>query len=230
MRLSRGLEATLALALREARQRRHEYLCIEHVLYALLHDDAVAEIVRACGGDVERLKRDLVAYLEGQIERLPEGHDTLPQQTLGFQRILQRAAAHVQSSGKEEIDGPNLLVAIFREPDSHAAYLLAKQGITRLDVVSYLSHGISKVAEPSPASDGDAEEAEEDGDTAPRGRRDPLTAFTVNLVEQAAAGRIDPLVGRARELDLRRVHHRGRVPEQEQYLKRQSAIGNRRSS
>ena len=88
MRLSRGLEATLALALREARQRRHEYLCIEHVLYALLHDDAVAEIVRACGGDVERLKRDLVAYLEGQIERLPEGHDTLPQQTLGFQRIL----------------------------------------------------------------------------------------------------------------------------------------------
>jgi ATP-dependent Clp protease ATP-binding subunit ClpA len=205
MRLSRGLEATLALALREARHRRHEYLCIEHVLYALLHDDAVAEVVRACGGDVERLKRDLIAFLDSQVERLPDGHDALPQQTIGFQRVLQRAAAHVQSSGKDEIDGRNLLVAIFREPDSHAAYLLAKQGITRLDVVSYLSHGISKVAEtPSPEGDEQAEGGEE-GDAEPARRRDPLSAFTVNLVEQAAAGRIDPLIGRARELE-RTIH------------------------
>jgi ATP-dependent Clp protease ATP-binding subunit ClpA len=206
MRLSRALESSLARAVREARTRRHEYLCIEHVLYALLHDADVADVIRACGGDVGALKRELAAYLDEQLERLPDGSDAPPQQTLGFQRILQRAAAHVQSAGKQEIDGRNVLVAIFREPDSQAAYLLGRQGITRLDVVSYLSHGISKVAEgPSPGGE-EADEADEtEGEGGPRRLRDPLSAFTENLVERAAAGRIDPLIGRGRELD-RTIH------------------------
>jgi ATP-dependent Clp protease ATP-binding subunit ClpA len=206
VRLSRGLESSLTLALREARDRRHEYLCIEHVLYALLLDPGVIEVLRACGGDVEALRRDLAAYLDERLDRLPLDKDGPPQQTLGFQRILQRAAAHVQSAGKDEIDGRNVLVAIFREPDSHAAYLLARQGISRLDVVSYISHGIAKVPEgAAPAGDESEADADDDGEEGPRPARDPLAAFTVNLVERAAAGKIDPLIGRAHEIE-RTVH------------------------
>jgi ATP-dependent Clp protease ATP-binding subunit ClpA len=204
VRLSRTLEGSLALAVREARVRQHEFLCIEHVLYALLDDERVAEVLAACDGDVERLKQELRAYLDEKLERLPEGHDAPPQQTLGFQRILQRAAAHVQSAGKEEIDGRDVLVAIFREPESQAAYLLAQQGITRLDVLSYISHGITKTPQaPGPEDAGESAEGDDEG--APRRARDPLAAFTVNLVERAAAGRIDPLIGRERELE-RTVH------------------------
>ncbi|TMA40991.1 MAG: AAA family ATPase [Deltaproteobacteria bacterium] len=192
MHLSRPLEMSLSLALREARGRRHEFLTVEHVLYALLHDEAVAEVVRACGGDVDALKQELATYLDERLERLPPDSEASPERTLGFQRILQRAAAHVQSSGKEELDGRHVLVAIFRETDSHAAYLLAKQGITRLDVVTYLSHGIAKAPEPAPQPE------EEDDEEGPRSARDPLAAFTVNLVERAAAGHIDPLIGQAR--------------------------------
>jgi ATP-dependent Clp protease ATP-binding subunit ClpA len=203
VRLSRALETSLGQAVREARERRHEYLCVEHVLYALLSDQGVCDVIRACGGDVEQLRADLRAYLEERLERLPEGTDALPQQTLGFQRILQRAAAHVQSAGKEEIDGRNVLAAIFREPESHAAYLLARQGVTRLDVITYLSHGIAK----APREDGepDLEEGEDEDDEGAPHARDPLAAFTVNLVERAAAGRIDPLIGRAAELE-RTIH------------------------
>src|SRR5258706_6859164 len=145
MRLSRTLEASLTLAVREAKRRR-QFLCLEHVLWAIVRDDDVAEVIRACGGDPTKLQHDLDHYLT-QMETLPEGVDAPPQQTLAFQRVLQRAAAHVQSSGKDEIDGRNVLVAIFREPDSHAAHLLAEQGITRLDIVTYLSHGVAKVPE-----------------------------------------------------------------------------------
>src|SRR5690349_11089441 len=203
MRLSRSLETSLGQAIREARAERHEFIGIEHVLVALLDDDAVVEVLRACGGDVERLRRDLRDWLGEHQDRLPAGSDAPPQQTLGFQRVLQRAAAHVQSAGREEIDGRDILVAIFREPDSQAAYLLAKQGITRLDVVSYISHGIAKVPE---AEDPMPDEGDEDDDEErPRALRDPLAAFTANLVERAAAGRIDPLIGRAREIE-RTVH------------------------
>jgi ATP-dependent Clp protease ATP-binding subunit ClpA len=201
MRLSRALEASLSLAVREARRRRHEFLTLEHVLWALLHDDSVAEVIRACGGNVPRLIQDTEAYLETHLETLPEEDDRPPQQTLGFQRVLQRAAAHVQSAGRDEIDGRDLLAAIFREPDSQAAFLLSQQGVTRLDVVTYLSHGIPKVPlapEPQPTGEGG-----DDEDAAPS--RDPLASFTVNLVEKAAAGRIDPLIGRERELE-RTVH------------------------
>ena len=203
MRLSRSLEASLTLAMREARRRRHEFICVEHVLFALLQDPSVADVIRACGGDIAQLRQDVAAYLDEQVEALPAGVEAAPQQTLGFQRLLQRAAAHVQSAGREEIDGRNVLVAIFREPDSHANYLLARQGITRLDVVTYLSHGVAKVPQDAePAGDG---AAHEDDDEDARPVRDPLTAFTVDLRARAAAGKIDPLIGRGPELE-RAIH------------------------
>jgi ATP-dependent Clp protease ATP-binding subunit ClpA len=202
MRLSRALEASLTLAVREAKRRRHEFLCLEHVLWAIVRDADVAEVIRACGGDPERLARELDHYLT-QMETLPDRVDVPPQQTLAFQRVLQRAAAHVQSSGRDEIDGRNLLVAIFREPDSHAAYLLGQQGVTRLDAVTYISHGIRKVPE-LPAGPGHPMDADdEDGEESTA--KDPLSAYAVNLVERAAAGKIDPLIGRERELE-RTVH------------------------
>ena len=198
MRLSRTLETTLTQAIREARRRRHEFLCLEHVLLALLDDEAVAEVLRACGGEVPAIRRDLERYLDEQMESLPPGDERPPQQTLGFQRVLQRAAAHVQSAGKDEIEGRHLLIAMFREADTHAAWLLNHHGITRLDVITYVSHGIPKVptgSEPQPA--GDDDDADEGGAPA----KDPLSSFTENLVAKAAAGKIDPLIGRARELE-----------------------------
>ncbi|MEO6025291.1 MAG: ATP-dependent Clp protease ATP-binding subunit ClpA [Candidatus Binatia bacterium] len=204
MRISRELEISLALAVNEARRRHHEFLCIEHVLYALLHDEDVAEIIRQCGGDVAELKRDLERFFEEKLQRMPETPDSAPEQTIGFQRVIQRAAAHVQSSGKDEILGRNVLVAIFREPESHAAFLLEQQGITRLDVVSFLSHGVSKIAEEGGLAEGDAndnddDEDDEDGPSEPR-KKDPLGQFAVDLVARAAEGKIDPLIGRDDEL------------------------------
>jgi ATP-dependent Clp protease ATP-binding subunit ClpA len=205
MRLSRALEASLTLAVREAKRRRHEFLCLEHVLWAIVRDQDVAEVVRACGGDPDRLAHDLEHYLT-QMETLPASVDVPPQQTLAFQRVLQRAAAHVQSSGRDEIDGRNVLVAIFREPDSHAAFLLGQQSITRLDVVTYISHGIRKVPElPAGPGGGDGQAPDPDDEDGEEAGRDPLSAFTVNLVERAAAGKIDPLIGRERELE-RTIH------------------------
>src|SRR6266850_6788941 len=160
MRISRELQLSLNLAVAEARRRRHEFLCIEHVLYALLHDADVAEVIRQCGGDVPDLKQSLERFFGEKLETLPDDSTATPQQTLGFQRVIQRAAAHVQSAGKDEILGRNVLVAIFREPDSHAAFLLEQQGITRLDVVSYISHGVSKIADDTAnvAESGDTEQ------------------------------------------------------------------------
>jgi ATP-dependent Clp protease ATP-binding subunit ClpA len=200
MRLARSLEAALTLAVREARRRRHEFLTIEHVFAALLEDAGVVDVLRACGGDVPRLKGDVAAWLDAHVDRLPPGVDAPPEQTLAFQRVLQRAAAHVQSAGKDEVDGRHVLAAIFREPDCQAAYLLAQQGITRLDVITYISHGIPKVPQGSDADPADAAEGD-DTDASARPARDPLAAFTENLVARAAAGRIDPLIGRERELE-----------------------------
>ena len=205
MRISRELEITLTLAIKEARRRRHEFLCLEHVLYALLFDETVANIIRQCGGDVKALQRDLEKFFKENLEQLPTGVEAEPQQTLGFQRVLQRAAAHVQSSGKEVIEGSNLLVAMFREENSHALYLLRKQGITRLDVLNYISHGISKIPteeeEPPAHTDGGPAEDEDE----PRPVRNPLEAFAANLVQRAKDGHIDPLIGRAIELE-RTIH------------------------
>jgi ATP-dependent Clp protease ATP-binding subunit ClpA len=206
MRISRELELTLTLAVDEARRRRHEFLCLEHVLYALTFDEAVANILRHCGGDIKALQRDLEKFFKENLEQLPEkAGEVEPQQTLGFQRVLQRAAAHVQSSGKDVLEGRNLLVALFREENSHALYLLNKQGITRLDVLNYISHGISKtpVEEEEPLSRSGGEPMDDEDE--PRPVKNPLEAFTSNLVQRAKEGLIDPLIGRDDELE-RTIH------------------------
>jgi ATP-dependent Clp protease ATP-binding subunit ClpA len=194
------LEATLSLAVREATRRRHEFLTLEHVLFALLHDTDVEEVVRHCGGDPGRLRAEVNSFLESSMERV-DVEELEPQQTLGFRRVLQRAALHVQSAGKDQIRSNDVLVSLFRETDSHAAFLLEKEGVTRLDVVSYISHGISKVSDdPGPIEvPPDGEERREDR------RQKPLEAFTVNLNQRAAEGDIDPLIGRDAEIE--RVTH-----------------------
>jgi len=203
MMISRELEATLSLAVREAARRRHEFLTLEHVLFALLHDDDVCEVVRECGGDVEVLKREIDQFLDERVEKLPDAADVEPQQTLGFRRVLQRAALHVQSAGKDQIRSRDILVSLFRETDSHAVYLLERQGVTRLDVVSFISHGVSKVQ--GEQEDAGVEEEEGEGEGGARRARDPLELYTTNLNERAAAGDIDPLIGREREIE--RVTH-----------------------
>ena len=203
MMISRELEVTLGLALREAVRRKHEFLTLEHVLYALLHDSDVAEVLRHCGGNVDQLKREVDQFLTDKLERLPDSQPEEPQQTLGFRRVLQRAALHVQAAGKDQISGRDVLVSIFRETDSHAVFLLERQGITRLDVVSFISHGVSKVGE---GTDGDAEESDEDGNGGPRrAANKPLENFAVNLNQRAAEGDIDPLIGREDEVE-RTIH------------------------
>jgi ATP-dependent Clp protease ATP-binding subunit ClpA len=208
MMISRELEVTLGLALREAMRRQHEYLTLEHVLFALLHDGDVSEVVRHCGGNVDRLKKDVDQFLQDKLERLPEDQQAEPTQTIGFRRTLQRAALHVQSAGKEQIGGRDVLVSMFREKDSYAVYLLEKQGITRLDVVSYISHGASKVGEGGEeAEEAEADERSEGEETGEprRAPRKALDAFTVNLNVRAAEGDIDPLIGREDEVE-RTVH------------------------
>ena len=205
MRISRELEVTISLAINEARRRRHEFLCLEHVLHALLFDETVAEIVRQCGGDVKELQADLEEFLKENLESLPEDAGEVdPQQTLAFHRVLQRAAAHVQSAGKEVIETRNFFVALFREDNSHAVYLLEKHGVTRLDVLNYISHGISKTPSDEEAESGSAHDGhDEDGE--PRPAKDPLEAFTTNLVQKAKDGDIDPLIGR--EVEIERTIH-----------------------
>ena len=200
--ISKELEATLNLALKEAKTRRHEYVSLEHLLYALLRDkDGKAAIV-ACGGELEKLGKSLEEFFNGQLEKLPEGWDQEPQQTLSFHRVLQRAVIHAQSAERKEINGGNLLIALYREPDSYAVYLLEEQSITRFDVVNYVSHGVSKIpTEEEPEAPGDDEQDEEGR---PARRVNPLEAFTVNLVDKAAQGNIDPLIG-GREIE-RTIH------------------------
>ena len=207
MMISRELEVALGLAVQEATRRRHEFLTLEHVLYALLHDSDVAEVIRHCGGDVATLKGDLDRFLTERLNPVPGEQRVEPQQTLGFRRVLQRAALHVQSAGKEQIGGRDILVALFREAESHAVFLLEKQGITRLDVLSYISHGRSKLPAEDDgdtvSSDGDDDEAgESDGRPS---RRGALELFTVDLLQRAADGDIDPLIGRTAEIE-RTVH------------------------
>jgi ATP-dependent Clp protease ATP-binding subunit ClpA len=200
--ISKELETTLNTALNEAKRRRHEYVCLEHLLYALLQDKDAGAAMLNCGGDLERLRKSLEEFFSGQLETLPDGLIQEPQQTLGFHRVLQRAVIHAQSAEKKEINGGNLLIAMFREPDCYAVYLLEEQGITRFDVVNYISHGISKIAtgEELPQSEDESSEEEK-----PSQRVNPLEAFTVNLVNRAAQGSIDPLIGREDEIE-RTIH------------------------
>lgn len=195
--LDKDLEQTLHDAFRKAREARREYLTVECLLLALLDNPPAAQALRACGADLGELRDLLSQFLGANSPLLVEGDEREPQATLGFQRVLQRAALHVQSTGKQEVTGANVLVAIFSERESHAAFFLNEQDITRLDVVNYISHGISKVPEEGAegaATGADSETRQSDG------AKSPLELFTVNLNQQAELGKIDPLIGREHEV------------------------------
>ncbi|MHB8474024.1 MAG: ATP-dependent Clp protease ATP-binding subunit ClpA [Gammaproteobacteria bacterium] len=196
--LSKELEFTLNLAFKEAREKRHEFMTVEHLLLALLDNVSASEVLRACGADIERLKQELAAFLEETTPLLPPNDLRETQPTLAFQRVLQRAVFHVQSSGKKEVTGANVLVAIFSEQESQAVYFLNKQNITRLDVVNFIAHGISKVhGDDSPGS---AASGDEDAAPETSGKR-PLENFATNLNQLARQGKIDPLIGRRAEIE-----------------------------
>ncbi len=199
MMLTRELQQTINRAINEAMQRRHEYVTLEHLLYALLDEKTGSAVVRNCGGHIAALRGELKQFMAESLEALPAGIEYRPDPTGVFERVVERAALQAQASGQATIDGGNMLAAMFQERHSHAVYLLEKQGISRLDVLSYIAHGISKL-------DADAEEAGDapvapgdEEDEAPSAR-DPLAAFTVNLIERAAANKIDPLIGRDTEI------------------------------
>ena len=195
--MSRELEISLGAALQEARNRRHEYLCVEHLLYALLNDDLGREILENCGCDLERLRGELEDFFEQEVEQAPEGVRPVLHQTAAFERLMQRAFLHVQYSGKDEVDAGDILAAVFEEDDCHAAYYLESQGLTRLDVLEYISHGVSATGFEEDAAPMPGEETGAEGEPA---QRSALDMFTVNLNERAAQGRIDPLIGRDAEL------------------------------
>ncbi|UCE76307.1 MAG: ATP-dependent Clp protease ATP-binding subunit ClpA [Gammaproteobacteria bacterium] len=197
--LSKELEFTLNLAFKEAREKRHEFMTVEHLLLALLDNPTAAEVLKSCGADLEKLKQELSAFLSETTPLLPASDNRETQPTLGFQRVLQRAVFYVQYSGKKEVTGANVLVAIFSEQESQAAYFLNKQDITRLDVVNYISHGISKLAGDQPESEPSAES--EGVGSADNSQKKPLEVFATNLHEMAMRGKIDPLIGRRSEVE-----------------------------
>jgi len=195
--IAQELEVSLHMAFVEARQKRHEFITVEHLLLALLDNPTAAEVLRACGANMDELRKQLTQHVGEQTPRIPSDREVDTQPTLGFQRVIQRAILHVQSSGKKEVTGANVLVAIFGEKDSHAVYFLQQQGITRLDVVNYISHGITKT--PQQASAKGEQETEQEGDA--QTSNSPLDNYTQNLNTFALSGKIDPLIGRERELE-----------------------------
>ncbi|WP_455379968.1 ATP-dependent Clp protease ATP-binding subunit ClpA [Acidihalobacter prosperus] len=197
--LNKELEFSLNVAFNQAREKRHEFITVEHLLLALTDNPTAAGVLRACGADLERLKRELDLFIEDNTPVLDELDQREIQPTVGFQRVLQRAVFHVQSSGRKEVTGANVLVALFGEQESHAVYLLSKQGISRLDVLNYISHGISKVSDDQPEMD--PETTSESGNTDEATKSNPLEQFATNLNERASHGKIDPLIGRDIEIE-----------------------------
>lgn len=197
---SKDLEYSIGQCYKRAREARHEYMTVEHLLLALLDNPSAEAVLKACGADLARLRSDLEQAIATSVSVLPEDVDRDTQPTLGFQRVLQRAVYHVQSSGKKEVTGANVLVAIFGEKDSHAVYFLNQQDVARLDVVNYISHGIAKHGAEESGSHHEEGEARGEGGEG-EGRSDALAEFAVNLNQLAREGKIDPLVGRADEVE-----------------------------
>lgn len=202
--IAQELEVSLHMAFVEARQQRHEFITVEHLLLALLDNPSAAEVLRACAANIEDLRKSLVAFIRENTPTVGGTEEVDTQPTLGFQRVIQRAIMHVQSTGggKKEVTGANVLVAIFGEKDSHAVYYLHQQGVTRLDVVNFIAHGIKKSDPPEPqkgneGSSGEGEKEEGSGE----GKGSPLDQFTTNLNQQAREGKIDPLIGRESEVE-----------------------------
>jgi ATP-dependent Clp protease ATP-binding subunit ClpA len=199
--INKELELTFAAAIKEAKQRRHEFFTLEHILYAILHDVRGRRILYQCGADVDKLKERIEKYFDERAEKLPEGVEQDPIQTLAVQRVLQRALMHVQGAEKKEVDAGDILAAMFFEENSYAIYFLKSQGISRLDVLSYISHGVSKVPDP--------EEGEYQAQEQPNRKASALESFTVNLIDKAREELIDPLIGREDEI-LRTLQILGR--------------------
>jgi ATP-dependent Clp protease ATP-binding subunit ClpA len=194
---SKELEVSIGQCYKDARESRHEFMTVDHLLLSLLENASALAVLRACGAEIDELGKGLRQAISDNVSMLPEDDNRDTQPTLGFQRVLQRAVYHVQSSGKKEVTGANVLVALFSEKDSHAVYLMQKQDITRLDVVNYLSHGVARSSEPSeePAEDSRGPEAAEEA------KGNALAEFAVNLNELAIEGKIDPLIGREEEVE-----------------------------
>lgn len=196
--INKELEITIEATVRDAEARRHEYLTIEHILFAILHDEWGIDIITNCGGNVTRIKTQLENFFDEKIPKVPENLDSYPEPTIAFRRVFQTAVAHVRSAEKPEADAGDVLSAIFQEKDSHAVHFLLSQGINRLDVLNYISHGITKAVDELP------EDAPPSTKSVPKTkhspRKDAMEHYTIDLVQKAADGEIDPLVGREKEL------------------------------
>jgi ATP-dependent Clp protease ATP-binding subunit ClpA len=194
--ISKELSATLGFAVREAKKRRHEYVSVEHILFAILYEQSGIEIIENCGGNVESILGSLETFFEEKIEKIPEGSEYVLQQTIGFQRVIQRAVSHARSADKPEVSVSDILASIFLEKDSHAEYFLSAEGVTRLDVLNYISHKIPKTSyqerEQTDARPGTEER---------RRKSNPLEMYTTDLVRLARQGKLDPLIGRQTEIE-----------------------------
>ena len=201
--LSKDLEVTLNLAFKGARSKRHEFMTVEHLLLALIDNDSAASVLRACGADLNMLRKDLIEFVDSTTPLIPENDtERETQPTLGFQRVLQRAVFHVQSSGKKEVTGANVLVAIFSEQESQAVYYLKQQSVARIDVVNFITHGISKVSGHDDSHEESSHEVGEEGALGAEAQpQSPLESYATNLNEEAMLGRIDPLIGRQQEVE-----------------------------
>ena len=197
---SKDLELTIGQCYKEAREQRHEFMTVEHLLLALLENPSAAAVLKACGADVAKLGKDLKAIILETVPVLPTSDERDTQPTLGFQRVLQRAVYHVQSSGRKEVTGANVLVAIFGEKDSHAVYFLNQQEVARLDVVNYIAHGVAKIGQ-EPGQQGSGGDAGKEGEGGEEPRGNPLSEFASNLNDLARQGKIDPLIGRVEEIE-----------------------------
>jgi len=201
--IAQELEVSLHMAFVEARQQRHEFITVEHLLMALLDNPSAAEVLKACAANIEDLRKSLTTFIKDNTPTVGGNEEVDTQPTLGFQRVIQRAIMHVQStgSGKKEVTGANVLVAIFGEKDSHAVYYLHQQGVTRLDVVNFIAHGIKKSDPPEPAKGAEANSNEAEKEESPDAKGSPLELYTQNLNQLAREGKIDPLIGREHEVE-----------------------------
>ena len=201
--IAQELEVSLHMAFVEARQQRHEFITVEHLLLALLDNPSAAEVLRACSANIDDLRKSLANFIKDNTPQVAGSDDVDTQPTLGFQRVIQRAIMHVQStgSGKKEVTGANVLVAIFGEKDSHAVYYLHQQGVTRLDVVNFIAHGIKKSDPPEAGKSSEAPPESEEASSEKNEKQSPLEQYTVNLNQLAKDGKIDPLIGREYEVE-----------------------------
>ncbi len=195
--ISRELSLTLGFAVKEAKRRRHEHVCLEHVLFAILHDSVGTEIIENCGGNVDRLKKNLEQFFEKEMQSVPEGNDYVLQQTVGFQRVIQRAVNQARSAEKAEVAVGDILASMFNEKESHAVYFLQEEGIDRLDVLNFISHNVSRM----PYNEGPGGLIKTHTQTEKKKSANPLELFTLDLVKMAIENRLDPLIGRKQELE-----------------------------